>query len=112
MTSITDEQTNNLPSFLEIKEFITDYPKATIREITNYFKQEENSGNSCSVNYNGKKLIWALNIKPEFAFHLQKFIKHDYVIFNLCIISCIVSDSRNVICNKDEEFIPIVLSIR
>jgi len=102
----------NFPTFLELKQFISEHPKSTICAIRDKFNQ---IGDAVIIikkpTCKNKEFVLAYNINREFWKYLYTFMKEDYV---KCeedrVVDLIITDEKKYI--GQGEFFPIVLSIK
>ncbi len=103
------EQT--FPTFLELKQFIEDNPRATICEIRDKFHQQGDSVITIKKpECKNKELVLAYDINSDFFTYLRTFMKEDYVICGTDHMACLISDKTRY--TGKEEFYPIILSIK
>jgi hypothetical protein len=94
----------SLPTFAELTHFIYQNPRATICQIRDEFNQKGDSYITI------KKEVIAYGINSEFFYHLQEFMKEDYVQCDTDYMACRISDSTRY--TGPGKFLPVVLSIK
>ena len=100
----------NFPTFLELKEYIIEHPRATICELRDKFNQQGDDVISIKKKNTNQKQVLAYAINGDFFEYLQSFMKEEYVDINTDNMACLISDST--IYEGPEQLLPIVLSIK
>lgn len=96
------------PTFLELKEYIIEHPRATICELRDKFNQH---GDDTFIKETfNKTIVSAYDINGDFFKYLQNFMKEEYVDVDIENMAHRISDSTSY--NGPGEFIPYVLSIK
>ena len=98
------------PTFLELKEYIIEHPRATICELRDKFKQNGDDVISIKKNNSNQKHVLAYAINGDFFEYLKSFMKEEYVDINIEDMACLISDST--IYEGPGILSPIVLSIK
>ena len=100
------------PSNQELKEYIEKNQRATIYEICNRFNQT--GEDTWAVRKPGcveKASVLAYNINTEFIPILQNFLQQDFVTAQEDQLACLVSNPHGIINNRQQEFVPFVISV-
>jgi len=100
------------PSNQELREYIEKNQRATIYEIINRFNQT--GEDTWAIRKPGcveKALIFAYNINGDFIPILKNFISQDYVVDHIDPLACLVSNPHGIINNRQQEFVPFVISV-
>jgi hypothetical protein len=102
---------STFPTFSELKQFIIERPRASICEIRDKFNQRgDDIIMQKKENCKKKMEVLAYGINADFFEYLQEFIKEGYVVCELDMLACRITDSTRYI--GEGEFLPIVLSIK